>query len=158
MLSSFKPITVLKGKFSASKKGAILRKGLVIGQFAITVALIIGSFVVYRQIRYMNQQDLGLNIDQMLILKTPMLMDFESSFIVRENSFKEEVKHIAGVQGATTSNRVAGGELSRTFNVHRTDDNSGIHYSLRISGIDYDILSVYGLKLLAGRNFTPADN
>ncbi|HXR80696.1 MAG TPA: ABC transporter permease, partial [Saprospiraceae bacterium] len=60
VLSSFKPILVLKGKFTTSRKGIVLRKGLVIGQFAITVALIIGSMVVYQQIKFVNAQDLGM--------------------------------------------------------------------------------------------------
>src|SRR6186997_2395973 len=80
VLSSFKPILVLKGKFSTSKKGIVLRKGLVIGQFAITVVLIIGSIVVYRQIKYMTSQELGMNIDQMLVIKPPVLEEFDSSF------------------------------------------------------------------------------
>src|ERR1019366_5138772 len=121
VLSSFRPILVLKGKFSASKKGIVLRKGLVIGQFAITVALIIGSFVVYKQIKFMNDQELGMNINQMLVIKPPMLSDFDSSFIIKENSFKEEIKQIAHVKGATSSNRIAGDELGRSFDVHRTD-------------------------------------
>lgn len=157
VLSSFRPILVLKGKFSASKKGVVLRKGLVVGQFAITVALIIGAFVVYRQIRYMNQQELGMNINQILIVKPPMLMDFDSSFIVRETSFKEEVKKIAGIKGVATANRVAGNEMGRDFDVHRADDNSGNHYTVRNMGADYDFVDVYGIKLLAGRNFTPLD-
>ncbi|HWB27243.1 MAG TPA: ABC transporter permease [Chitinophagaceae bacterium] len=157
VLSSFKPILVLKGKFSASKRGIILRKVLVVGQFAITVGLIIGSFVVYRQIRFMNKQDLGMNIDQMLMLKPPMLMDFDSSFMEREKSFKHAVLQIPGVLGATTTSRVAGNELGRAFNVHRTDDNSGNHYTVRNMGADEDYLHVYGVKLLDGRNFTPLD-
>src|SRR5436305_2128094 len=64
VLSSFKPILVLKGKFSQSGKGAFLRKLLVTAQLAATVALIIGSFVVYRQIRFVNNQDLGMNLSQ----------------------------------------------------------------------------------------------
>ena len=76
VLSSLKPILVLKGKFSASKKGIVLRKGLVIGQFAITVALIIGSFVAYKQIRFMNQQDLGMNIDQVFNYKPTNAQQF----------------------------------------------------------------------------------
>ena len=63
VLSSFKPILVLKGKYSSSKKGIVLRKGLVIGQFTITIVLIIGSFIVYRQIKFMSSQKLGINID-----------------------------------------------------------------------------------------------
>jgi len=157
VLSSFKPILILKGKFSNSKKGIVVRKGLVIGQFAITVILIIGSIVVYRQIRYMTNQDLGMNIDQMLIVKPPVLERFDSSFIVKENSFKDEVNQIANVKGATAIDRIAGSEMARAFNVHRTDDKSDNHYTLRNMGADFDFLNVYGIKLLAGRNFTRQD-
>src|SRR5688572_781743 len=71
VLSSFKPILVLKGKYTRSKKGILLRKVLVIGQFAVTIALIIGSFVVYRQLKFVNEQNLGMNISQILIIKGP---------------------------------------------------------------------------------------
>jgi len=157
VLSSFRPVLVLKGKFSTSAKGIFLRKGLVIGQFAVTVALIIGSFVIYKQIKFMNEQELGMNINQMLVVKPPMLSDFDSSFIVKENSFKEEIKQISHVKGVTTSNRIAGDELGRSFDVHRTDDNSGNHFTVRNMGADYDFLNVYGIKLLAGRNFSAVD-
>jgi putative ABC transport system permease protein len=157
VLSSFRPVLVLKGKFSASKKGIVLRKGLVIGQFAITVALIIGSFVVYKQIQFMNEQELGMSINQMLVIKPPLLSDFDSAFIVKENSFKDEIRQIAHVKGVATSSRIAGDELGRSFNVHRTDDNSGNHFTVRNIGIDYDFINVYGIKLLAGRNFSPVD-
>ncbi len=157
VLSSFRPVLVLKGKFSASKRGIFLRKGLVVGQFAITVALITGSLIVYKQIKFMSEQELGMNISQVLIVKPPMLSDFDSTFIVKTNSFKEEVKQIAHVKGVTTSNRIAGDELGRSFKVHRTDDNSGNHFTVRNMGGDYDFLKVYGIKLITGRNFSPAD-
>jgi putative ABC transport system permease protein len=73
VLSSFKPILVLKGKYSQSGKGIFLRKLLVTSQFAATVALIIGSFIVYRQIRFINKQDLGMNLSRVLIIKPPIL-------------------------------------------------------------------------------------
>ena len=64
VLSSFKPIAVLKGKFGSSQRGIFFRKALVIGQFTVTVGLIIGSLVVMQQIRYMNNKQLGFNMDQ----------------------------------------------------------------------------------------------
>jgi len=157
VLSSFRPILVLKGKFRASKKGVFLRKGLVVGQFAITILLIIGSVVVYRQVRYMSSQELGMNIDHILIVKPPFLTDFDSTFIQRENAFKHEIKQITGIAGAATSNRIAGNEMGRTFNVHRADDNSGDHYTLRNMGVDFDFIDVYGIKLIAGRKFEARD-
>src|SRR5258705_793876 len=73
VLSSFKPIAVLKGKFSSSQKGIFFRKALVIGQFTVTIALIIGSLLVMKQIRNMNHIELGFNMDQVLIVKPPTL-------------------------------------------------------------------------------------
>ncbi len=157
VLSSFRPIVVLKGKYIASRRGIFLRKGLVIGQFAVTVALIIGSFVVYRQIKFVNDQNLGFNLSQMLIIKPPVLTQWDSSFITRENSFINEVKQLSHVKGAASSNRVPGDELSRAFNVHRTDINSADHFTVRNLGADHNFIGLYGIKLLAGRNFSPLD-
>lgn len=157
VLSSFRPIQVLKGKFTTSKKGIALRKVLVVGQFAITVALIISSFVVYRQMRFVSKQDLGMNINQLMILRPPQLSDFDSSFIVKVNSFKEEIKRIPGVSGATTLSRTPGRELGRAFDFARVGDNSGNHFTVRNMGADVDYLSVYEIKLLAGRNFVQTD-
>ena len=157
VLSSFKPILVLKGKFIKSNKGIALRKTLVVGQFAITVALIVGSVIVYQQIKFMNAQQLGMNINQMLIVKGPSLSAFDSSFIVRENSFKEEVAKISNVKGAATSNTIAGDEMGRAFNIHRTGDNNGNSYTMRNVGVDANFINVYEIKLLAGRNFENTD-
>jgi putative ABC transport system permease protein len=159
VLSSFKPIAVLKGKFSSTGKGVLLRKALVVGQFAITVGLIIGSVVVYRQIRFMSRQDLGFNMDQVLVLRPAFLGRWtDSSYFKSLNSFKEEVKQLAYVKGATGSNRVPGMELGRTFDVHRVGDNSGNRHVLRNWGVNHDFNSLYGIKLLAGRDFRRTDH
>ncbi len=158
VLSSFRPIAVLKGKFSASKKGIILRKGLVVGQFAITVILIIGAFVVYRQVRFMNQQELGMNIDEMLVVKSPQLTGFDSSFISRENTFIEQLHQIPGIKGATTSWNEMGGETGRSFNIRRGDqDSSAHHYTMRHTGITLGYIDLYKMKLLAGRDYIYSD-
>jgi putative ABC transport system permease protein len=157
VLSSFKPILVLKGKYSQSGKGVFLRKLLVTTQFAATVALIIGSFVVYKQIRFVNNQDLGINLSKVLIIKPPVLTDFDSSFISHENSFKSELAQNPGVLIASTSNRVAGDEIGRVFNVHRTDKNTDMHLTMRNMGADYNFLTLYNIPLIAGRNFRTTD-
>ncbi len=153
VLSSFKPILVLKGKYSQSGKGVFLRKLLVTAQFAATVALIIGSFVVYKQIRFVNNQDLGINLSKVLIIKPPVLTEFDSSFMNHEKSFKSELTQNPGIIVASTSNRVAGDEIGRVFNVYRTDKNTDVHLSMRNLGADYNFLTVYNIPLLAGRNF-----
>lgn len=153
VLSSFKPILVLKGKYTTSNKGTFLRKVLVVGQFAITIALIIGSFVVYSQMQYVNKQDLGFNMSQMFVIRGPELTQWDSSFISKQNTFINEVKQIPHVNGAAYSWRLPGDEWGRSFNVHRTNAQSNLNVAIRNMGISPGYINVYQMKLLAGRNF-----
>ena len=158
VLSAYKPIQVLKGNYRGSGKGILLRKALVIGQFGITVALMIGSFVVYRQINFMNKTSLGFNMDQLMIIRPPVLTTWDSTFINKTNQFKEEVKKLVLVKGAATSWSVPGGELGRSFNVRQADSGSTARNTVRHIGIDYDFLPLYEVKLISGRNFLPSDH
>ena len=157
VLSSFRPILVLKGKFTSSGKGILLRKSLVISQFAITVILLIGSFVVYKQIRFVNEQSLGFNLSQVLAVRPPELTGWDSTFIDRENTFTEELKSIPGITGAATSWNLFGGETGRSFNVRRSDQDATVHLTMRHTGISLGYVDLYQIKLVAGRDFEPAD-
>ena len=68
VLSGFKPVSVLKGLFKNSAGGYLLRKGLIIMQFATSVVLIAGTIIVFQQVNYMRKQSLGVNINQTLVL------------------------------------------------------------------------------------------
>src|SRR5882724_3210253 len=70
-LSSFKPVTVLKGKLKASKRGIVLQRSLVIFQFSLSIFLIIGTFTVYQQVHYMLNQDLGIQVNQIVVMDRP---------------------------------------------------------------------------------------
>jgi len=157
VLSSFRPILVLKGKFTTSKKGIVLRKVLVIGQFAITIALITGSFVVYKQMNYMNGQNLGMNISQMLIIRPPELTRWDSTFISRENSFTQRLKQLAHIQGASTSWNIPGGETGRSFSVRRIDQDSTTTLTMRHTAVSEGYLGLYKMKIIAGRDFSYTD-
>ena len=82
VLSSFKPIIVLKGKIKNSTRGIMLRKVLVITQFMASIALIAGTFIVYRQLNYMMNRDLGVNIDQVLVVERPGIVDTKKSVFI----------------------------------------------------------------------------
>jgi putative ABC transport system permease protein len=157
VLSAFKPIAVLKGKFATSRRGIVLRKILVVGQFAVSVALMIGSFVVYKQMQYVSDQNLGFNMSQMLILKPPLLTKWDSSFISKQNAFIEEVKQLPHVSGAAYSWRLPGDEWGRNFNVRRKDAQNETNFAVRNMGISADYINVYQIKLLAGSNFETTD-
>ena len=157
VLSSFKPVVVLKGKFTASGKGIFLRKALVIGQFAITIILIIGSLVIYKQMGFVSKQDLGMNLSQILVIKPPVLTGWDSTFISKENSFKNELKQLPHIQGASVIGRTPGVEMARAFDIHRTDVNTNNKLSMRNTSVDADFIDVFDVKLLAGRNFINTD-
>jgi putative ABC transport system permease protein len=157
ILSSFKPMLVLKGKYTRSNKGILVRKVLVIGQFAVTIALIIGSFVVYRQIKFVNEQKLGMNISQMLIVKGPALTKWDTTFMLKENSFINEVMQIPGVHGAAHSGALPGDELSTNSDVKRTDTLAESHFTVQHNGIGPGFIDVYQMKLMAGREFIAPD-
>jgi putative ABC transport system permease protein len=152
VLSSFKPVRVLKGNTTSGIRGVWLRKGLVVMQFAASITLIIGTLVVYRQLGFMQEQELGLNVDQTLVIRAPTIQD--TTYTNGKFSFKTEVLRHPGVRSATFSNQVPGEEITNT--------NSGVHrkggeikagnYSLL--WIDTDFIPAYELQLLAGRNFS----
>jgi putative ABC transport system permease protein len=157
VLSAFKPILVLKGKFSSSKKGVLLRQGLVIGQFAITVVLIAGSFVVYRQIEFMNKQKLGINIKQVLVVNGPEFVHYDTTFVTRTNSFVAEMEQIPGVKNAASSFWVPGNEMGRNFGIRPAGADPNVHYTMRFDGVSKNYIKTYNMTLLAGREFVYTD-
>ena len=157
VISSFKPVLVLKGKYTTSNKGIILRKVLVIGQFAVTVALIIGSFVVFKQMQFVNSQNLGYNLSQILIIKEPSLATWDSTYLGKASGFISEIKQIPSVKNAASSWRIPGEELPRESNVQRTDAAADTRLAMRNIGVSKDFIGTYNIQLLTGRNFTETD-
>jgi putative ABC transport system permease protein len=153
VLSSFRPVEVMKGKLSASPRGVILRKGMVVFQFAASIFLLIGSLTVFRQIQYMQKQKLGINIDQTLVVKAPLAK--VDSFYRTMKGFKEGCLKLADVKSVTASTVIPGEPIpwnAGGIKLHGADDATGKQY--RIVGADYDYLTAYDFKLLAGRKIT----
>ena len=154
VLSSFKPIEVLKGKLIKTKHGSFLRQSLVILQFAASVALMVGTYSVYRQLSYMQQQDLGINIDQTLVLRGPSVTD--STYTDQLNAFKNEMLTLPGVRVVTASSDVPGHKVGwNAGGIRLVGSDPGKSNQYRVIGIDYDFIEAYGLKILKGRNFSP---
>lgn len=158
VLSSFRPIQVLKGQFSSGSKGILLRKVLVISQFCITAILIAGAVIVTKQLNFLNKKDLGFDMDQVMIVKPPMLTGYDSTFINKIDVLKQEMKQIPAVAAAATSGNIFGNELGRSFNVRQADSASANKFTVRVMQTDYDFIPLYGMKIIAGRSFGPADH
>lgn len=158
LLSSYHPVTVLKGKFTRSAKGNLLRKVLVVFQFMSSTALIIGTFIVGRQIEFMNNADLGINIRNMIVVKSPELMPWDSTFVDRVQSYKHALTQIKGVVRASTTGRLPGERLARSFGVRLSDQDSETQYTLTNLNVDHDFFDTYNVSLIAGRKFLPSDH
>ena len=156
VLSNYKVTTVLKGKFKNSNKGAFMRKGLVVFQFCISTILIAGTLLVYKQVNYMRSQELGMNLEQVMVVNGPALTEFDSTFVQAVASFKSELKTIPGVVEVGNSYNLFGERLPRVFNA--TPEGSSQGYMLNRMNAGYGFMSTYGIDIVAGRDFRPDDH
>jgi putative ABC transport system permease protein len=153
VLSGFKPIEVLKGKMTATTKGAVLRKGLVVFQFAASLFLLIGTLTVYKQIQYMRKQSLGINIDQTLVVRPPNVLT-DSTYKQNMTALKEALNQQTSVKGVAISTSIPGEAVrwnAGGIKLVGTDESTQKQY--RVIGVDYDYVKLYGIKLIAGRAF-----
>jgi putative ABC transport system permease protein len=153
VLSGFKPIDVLKGKMAATRQGVLLRKGLVVFQFAASLFLLIGTAAVYSQIQYMRKQSLGIEIDQTLVVNAPIVTD--SLYMQKLTSLKETLLSQSYVRNATITTTVPGQPVDwNAGGIKLVGSPESSQKQYRVIGGDYDYIKVYGLKLIAGRAFS----
>ena len=154
VLSGFKPIEVLKGNMGSTKQSGLLRKSLVVFQFAASLFLLIGTVTVYQQIQYMRRQSLGININEILVVNEPVV-GIDSTYRQKMTAFKNELSQNTSIKDITVSTSIAGepvGWNAGGIKLVGTDENTQKQY--RVIGVDYDYIKTYGLKLLAGRAFS----
>jgi putative ABC transport system permease protein len=154
VLSSFKPISVLKGKLTSNRKGILLRKGLVVVQFIASISLIAGTFIIYRQLKFMTSKDMGMSIKQVMVIERPGIADTSQQvYNSHIDAFKNELKKDPTVEAAAASFTIPGKQREYKVIIKRlgNDTDSTI---VRFNSMDYDFLDVFKMKLLAGRNFS----
>jgi len=148
-LSGFKPVDVLKGKLSAGFKGGFLRSFLVVFQFAISIILIIGTLVIYNQLKFIQSKDLGYNRDHVLIVQDVWSMGDAAK------TFKQEIKALAGVKNASLSEALPTWTYSNSTVICKQqvfDQKKTV--STQYWGVDEDYIPTLGIKMAAGRNFS----
>jgi putative ABC transport system permease protein len=146
VLSSFKPVSVLKGRFSTGAKGILLRKVLVVSQFTISIALIISVLVVYLQLNFMRGQDLGFSKDQMMIIDTygdPA-----------KETFMQTVGALPNVKSVTMSSSVPGGGNPGAYSQIQNVKGEMQIANLDLYFVDWDYIKQFGIKMAAGRAFS----
>lgn len=148
ILSSFKPIMVLKGRFATGAKGSVLRKGLVITQFAISTALIIGTIIVYTQMKFMRSRDLGFKKDQVLVVDT--------NGDDKRETFQKLVANLPNVKASTLSGSVPGGGHQGAYSEVENAKGDMQIANLDLYFVDFDYIPFYDIKMAAGRSFNRA--
>jgi putative ABC transport system permease protein len=146
VLSSLKPSAVLKGRFITSVRGSMLRKGLVLVQFSLSIGFIIMTLVVYNQLNYMRDQNLGFSKDQMMVINT------EGD--PGKTAFQHSLKGVPGVLSTSLASSVPGSDNPVIHT--EIENNKGVMQvaPMDLYFVDWDYVSQYKIAIAAGRSFS----
>ncbi|MCB0664331.1 MAG: FtsX-like permease family protein, partial [Saprospiraceae bacterium] len=155
LLSGFTPINVLAGNISEGFKGTSLRKVLVTFQFAISIFLIIITGIVYKQIKYCSDLDVGFDKSHLLVINgTP------TDLRARYDQFRNELLANPKIENAAASSRVPPGRLSSSLRARPEGVPEDQQRGMQTVWTDYDFIETMGLQMAEGRSFRrdfPAD-
>jgi putative ABC transport system permease protein len=158
VLANFNPIETLKGKLSKKSKGIFLRKALVVSQFSISIMLILGTVLIYRQLHFMQNKNLGMNTQQLLVIKGPEVGQ-DSTYAVRKTAFVDGLAEQSFIKDYCASGTIPSGWYNFTtsgFTQPKSKPGDELKtYSFAIIGERF--LKTYEINLKAGRNFTAAE-
>ena len=158
VLSGFNPITVMRSKSKVAIKGLSLRKGLVVFQFTISIVLIVSTFVLYKQLEYMRNENLGMNLDQLLVIQGPTVSSEEQA--AKNLSFKNNLAQLPFVEKYAASNGLPGlGYNFTTAGITRvnstSEDDKKNNYAMFIC--DQNFFDTFGISFAQGKAFSQND-
>jgi len=159
-MTKFKIIPTLKGlSNTGAPKRKIMRRTMVVSQFAISLVLISGALVIFKQLNYLRNQPLGF--DKQHIATVPLRSSnfnnlfggIDDNWREKTNAFENEILQHPAVQSVTLSSALPGmGAVYRNVILEGREDENDLFYP--IMSVDYDFLPTYGLVLVAGRDFS----
>ncbi|MFZ2053503.1 MAG: ABC transporter permease [Candidatus Aminicenantales bacterium] len=147
-LSSFQPVRVLKGSLKAGSGSALFRRVLVVIQFALSVFLIIGTVVVFRQMNYMRTTSMGFDKDQVLTIR------LRGNTATSYEAFRNELRKDSRVLGVTAATDLPSAIGSNSSGAEWKEKDPQQKVLIGLSGVDYDYVDVLNIELLEGRNFS----
>ncbi|GAB3175349.1 ABC transporter permease [Telluribacter humicola] len=151
VLSSFEPIKVLKGRFMSTRQGHLLRNGLVVFQFSISIILIICTLVVLTQLKYLQDKELGFTKEAVVNLQGTGFLGPNTE------AFKQELGRIAGVQAVGGTNATPGSQ-GGFFGIIFRQEGQTETVTGRGTVVDDNYLQAMNIKLVAGRSFSRSFN
>lgn len=148
VLSGFQPIKVLKGKFSRSGKGSMVRKALVVFQFAVSTMLIASTLVVYDQLQFIQNKELGYNQEQLMSMKISW------DAIKNYEAIKTALKRVPGVEEMSLSTETLT-EINGGYSIWVEGKEQGYNFPVTAMPTDNDFIKTTGVQLVSGNDFTP---
>ena len=146
-LASYKPINVLKGEFRSTSAGKLLRSGLVVFQFAISIILIVGTFVVFNQLSYVQNSDVGFDKNNMIVISRAQVLGQQTK------AFKDELRAYSGVINASSTLAVPGGTFGQT--AYQPEGGlADVSYIMAPLFADYDFVETMDIQIGEGRDFS----
>ena len=147
LLSSYNSTSVLKNKLRSGRQGSKLRSILVLFQFFIAIVILSGSLVVYRQLKFLQNKDLGFDKEGVMVIGRAHALNNQSE------TFIEEIKKYPGVLSITGSSNIPG--FSNGDNAFKVEGRSESDlFVLYTAGVDYSYISTYKMKMVQGRDFS----
>ena len=148
-LSKFNPINVLKGTLSKGSSNVTLRRSLVVIQFSISMIMLICTWVVYGQLKYLRSKDLGFNKDQVLTISANTDRDVKGKVL----AFKNDMRTNPQISSVSTSQGVPGSGIN--FSLFSIESKNGfVDKGVDCYGVDEDYFKTLGMKIVKGRNFS----
>jgi putative ABC transport system permease protein len=149
VLSSFRTVDVLKGKFKSGTEGVWLRKMLVVFQYTVTIVLIIGILVIHLQLQFIKDKDLGFNKENLFVLNVNGSSEVHTGY----SGFANELLATPSISAVARSKSFIADGLGNRTATFVDATGKKINGTIYTNGIDGDYLDAYGMKLIAGRNF-----
>ncbi len=144
-ISSFKPSDVLKGRFDTGKKGLWLRNSLVIVQFFISIVLIAGTLIIYKQLNFLQNRQLGFDKDNVIIIERAFALDDQF------DAFKDELRTFNFVKSLGVSSSIPGRD--QFFGAFFQVNEGSEALTTKNMVIDEDYIKTLNLEMIAGRDF-----
>jgi putative ABC transport system permease protein len=148
-LSAFNPVNVLKGKLAAKGGSVLFRKILVVKQFAISIFMLISTLIVYDQLQYIRNKDLGFDKSRVLRIELS-----EDKVRQQAHVLEEKLKQVAGVAAVGLAYATPGRGIGKS--VLQVEDKEGklVDRGVDLYGADYDFIKTLGMTIVTGRDFS----
>lgn len=150
VLSKFEPVKILRGRFQTSKSGILLRKVLVVAQFAASITMIIGTLLIYQQLQFIKNKSLGFDKEQVVNFQMN-----DPGMAQSMPAFRERLMQFDNVEAVSTSSNMPGRTFGRTGITPEGAADDEQNWIVSALSFDEHYLDVMGMSVVEGRNYSP---